>query len=149
MDRKKLQTIGIGKAKSTGLDDVCRRFDIPAEVRDSLRNYGLKSLYEWQVRCLEETEVIKGRQNLVYCAPTGGGKSLIAELAMLKTAMVSKRKCLYILPYVSLVLEKEKYVRHYYDMFSPLCVALRSLLRPLTLTTSLHYTYHTDICAEW
>lgn len=55
----------------------------------------------------------------VYCAPTGGGKTLVAELAMLKVLTSQKKKVIFVLPYVSLVQEKEKYFRrlvHIYNL---------------------------------
>jgi DNA polymerase theta len=64
-------------------------------------------LYEWQVDCLYSTDVLRGG-NLVYCAPTGGGKTLVAELVILKTVLSLGKKAIFVLPYVSLVQEKEK-----------------------------------------
>ena len=57
------------------------------------------------------TTSVLSNGNLVYCAPTGGGKTLIAEFAILKTVLVTRKKAVFVLPFVSLVLEKEKYFK--------------------------------------
>ena len=92
------------------LGDVCRSLGIPSEVIDSYLKMGISTLYDWQVKCLMTTSVLSNG-NLVYCAPTGGGKTLIAEFAILKTVLVTRKKAVFVLPFVSLVLEKEKYFK--------------------------------------
>lgn len=41
----------------------------------------MKQLYDWQAAALESGEA--GR-NLVYCAPTSGGKTAVAEVLMIR-----------------------------------------------------------------
>jgi hypothetical protein len=45
------------------------------------RKKGVEKMYRWQAAALEEG--VNGN-NLVYCAPTSGGKSLIAEVLMIR-----------------------------------------------------------------
>jgi replicative superfamily II helicase len=90
---------------------MCALLGIPEDIKFSYENKGLKHLYQWQAECLTTTGVLDGK-NLVYCAPTGGGKTLVAELAMLKTVIGANRKAIFVLPFVSLVIEKERELKN-------------------------------------
>jgi len=69
---------------------------------------GNESIFQWQVDCLntERGEVLDGRRNLLVCAPTGSGKTLIGDIIMMRHLDVDRRKCLLVLPYVALCKEK-------------------------------------------
>jgi len=55
---------------------------------------------------------LTGEQNLVYTAPTGGGKSLVADVLLLKRIIENPgKKSILVLPYVALVQEKLKWLR--------------------------------------
>jgi DNA polymerase theta len=66
--------------------------------------------------------------NLVYCAPTSGGKSLVAEVLMLRRVIATRRPALLVLPYVSLCGQK--------------AAALEALLRPVGLEVKELYGAH-------
>lgn len=70
-------------------------------------------LYQWQADCLTtDPGVMAGARNLVFCAPTSGGKTLVAEVLMLRRlAQDPDRKALLVLPYVSLCREKSARLR--------------------------------------
>ncbi|PLN78089.1 DNA-directed DNA polymerase theta [Aspergillus taichungensis] len=73
---------------------------------------GVTSIYPWQASCLLEPGLLEGRKHLVYTAPTGGGKSLVADVLMLKRIIENPtRKAIIVLPYVALVQEKLKWLR--------------------------------------
>ena len=54
-------------------------------IINGLKKMGISTLFEWQVECLETgLSPRKGSGNLVYAAPTSAGKSLVAELIMIR-----------------------------------------------------------------
>ncbi|CDI86192.1 DNA polymerase theta, putative [Eimeria praecox] len=92
---------------------------------------GVSKLYPWQAQCLHlalprkrqaaDAEGADGVlwRSLVYCAPTSGGKSLVAEVLISRRLLFEGVRSLVVVPHVSLCVEK---VHH-----------LRQLLGPLTL----------------
>lgn len=56
-----------------------QRLNLPVEIMEGYKRRGVKKHYDWQEECLMQPGVLNGR-NLVYCAPTSGGKSFVAEV---------------------------------------------------------------------
>jgi ATP-dependent helicase YprA (DUF1998 family) len=54
-------------------------YGLPLQLVQNLASLGIKQIYPWQKNCLKGPGLLKGEKNLVYCAPTGGGKSLVAD----------------------------------------------------------------------
>ncbi|UKZ87935.1 uncharacterized protein TrAFT101_003705 [Trichoderma asperellum] len=87
-------------------------YNLPPQLVHNFASLGIKQIYPWQKNCLKGPGLLTGAKNLVYCAPTGGGKSLVADLLMLKRVMEEpETKALLILPYVALVQEKVRWLR--------------------------------------
>ncbi|CAD7699534.1 unnamed protein product [Ostreobium quekettii] len=79
---------------------------LPEVLCSAFRQSGInKDLYDWQAECLCRPGVLDGK-NLVYCAPTSGGKSLVAEILMMRQVIATGKACLLVLPFVSLCGEK-------------------------------------------
>jgi ATP-dependent helicase YprA (DUF1998 family) len=73
---------------------------------------GINGIYPWQSNCLLGEGILEGRTNLVHSAPTGGGKSLVAGVLMLKQVLSqSRKKAILVLPYAALVQEKLQWLR--------------------------------------
>ena len=91
------------------------RYGLPKALVDNLLSMGIKSIYPWQSSCLLGRGLLTGEKNLVYTAPTGGGKSLVADVLMLKRVLEDKKKAILVLPYVALVQEKLRWLRRAVD----------------------------------
>ena len=92
------------------------RYALPERLVKNLAASGINSIYPWQSSCLLGRGLLSGQKNLVYTAPTGGGKSLVADVLMLKRVIEdSAKKAILVLPYVALVQEKLKWLRKIVD----------------------------------
>ncbi|KAK6027925.1 DEAD/DEAH box helicase, partial [Ostertagia ostertagi] len=83
--------------------DLCGLPKSAKEVFVEKRN--IKQLYDWQKECLSDHRLLRG-SNCIVSLPTGAGKTLIAEVLMLREAIVNKRSSILVLPYVAIVQEK-------------------------------------------
>jgi DNA polymerase theta len=86
---------------------------LPKQLVTNFTRLGIKSIYPWQKHCLLGPGILSGEKNLVYSAPTGGGKSLVADILMLKQVLADRdAKAMLVLPYVALVQEKVRWLRN-------------------------------------
>lgn len=87
----------------------------------------MDNMFHWQMECLSNDQVIQEGRNLVYSAPTSAGKTLVAELLLIKTVMERKKKVIFILPFVSVVREKMYYFQVKYVAFKFLCIIFENI----------------------
>ena len=89
-------------------------------LRTYWKNYNLpKPLFQWQIDALTKRSVTIENRNFIFSAPTSAGKSLVADLLFLRPLMLRKKHqvepvdvesrpvSLFIVPFLSLILEKE------------------------------------------
>lgn len=85
-------------------------YDLSRPILEVYAQKKLTQLYPWQRDCLFARGALSGGKNLVYCAPTSGGKTLVSELLMLRR-VPQLGPALFILPFVSIVNEKERHLK--------------------------------------
>lgn len=104
------------------LDDIKR--DIPQALYNAL----LPDIDE--LRPCQEKAIKAGlfeRKNLLVCTPTASGKTLIAELAGVKSILERKGKTIYIVPLKALANEKFKDFKKRYGSFLNIALSIGDL----------------------
>ena len=80
-----------------------------------------------KLRPAQEKAIKKGllnRKNLLVCTPTASGKTLIAELAALKSIIEGNGKAIYIVPLKALASEKYKDFKKRYDGIAKVALSI-------------------------
>lgn len=114
-----------GAVQQQGLDILS-----PVDERLALRNYvnqkmvkafaehGVMQLFPWQAECLQSGDgSALGGGNLIYSAPTSGGKTLVAEILMIKALSQKGGAAIFVVPFVALAEEKAEY---FSELLAPL-----------------------------
>ncbi len=94
------------------VSEVCRRYDLPERVAEILEKSGITELYPPQEEAVRRGALEK---STVMAVPTAAGKTLIAELCMLRSILLDRGKCLYIVPLRALASEKYEEFRQRYE----------------------------------
>lgn len=85
------------------------RWELAPAAVAGLARCGLRDMYAWQGACLQLSGVLAGERNLVFAAPTSAGKSLVADVLVLRRVLGERRKALVVVPYVSIVQERTRF----------------------------------------
>ncbi|KFD52012.1 hypothetical protein M513_07144 [Trichuris suis] len=89
-------------------------FGLGEDVIRCYADHGIVQLFPWQRDCLCLPGVLQGERNLVYTAPTSAGKTLVAEIILLKRVLETGKRGLFILPFISVAREKMLYLHSLY-----------------------------------
>jgi helicase len=94
------------------VSEVCKRYGLPEKVAEILKESGIIELYPPQ-----EDAVRRGalERSAVMAIPTAAGKTLVAELCMLKSILLDRGKCLYVVPLRALASEKYEEFKQRYE----------------------------------
>ena len=85
-----------------------------------------------ELRPCQEKSINAGlldRKNILVCTPTASGKTLIAELAMVKSVIEGKGKAIYIVPLKALANEKFKDFKKRYELYMRIALSIGDLDR--------------------
>ncbi|VBB31304.1 unnamed protein product, partial [Acanthocheilonema viteae] len=88
---------------STSRGDAYEEMKSICELYKNLRN--ISTFYDWQFQCLNNEHMINGT-NMIISMATGAGKTLVAEIVMLREVIIRRRSCIFIVPYVAIVQQK-------------------------------------------
>ena len=94
---------------------------LPAEL------YGILEKEIIELRPAQEKSIDKGLlqgKNLLVCTPTASGKTLIAELAALKSICEGKGKAIYIVPLKALASEKYRDFKRRYENIAKIALSI-------------------------
>lgn len=103
-----LRGFGISKMK---LSDLNLEKGLESIFSDS----DIKELYPPQEEAIRAGILAAANKNFVIASPTASGKTLLAELVMLKSILTASGKCLYVVPLNALAYEK---YQNFKDKFS-------------------------------
>lgn len=94
------------------ISQVCKEYNLDLKVAQILEKHGYLELYPPQETTLS-SGILSGK-NFVLSMPTASGKTLIAELCMLKSILSNNGKCLYVVPLRALANEKYENLKEKY-----------------------------------
>ena len=129
------------KAPSSQDSKVCELpwWGVPSGVLVEYHRHKVDRLFPWQVECLctNNGSALDGG-NLIYSAPTSGGKTLVAELLMLRRIALHKGTVLFVVPFVALAEEKVKWFRQLWSSIPLSCKVFHGDSQGMGITDDLN-----------
>ena len=104
--------VGRLPARTTASDaSSVRRYGLGRAIEEAYERCGIRQLYLWQQEVLASPGVLEGKSNLIYTADTSAGKTLVAEILVLRRLVEGGARCkaLFVLPFKALVAQKTAY----------------------------------------
>ncbi|MBF0483529.1 MAG: DEAD/DEAH box helicase [Candidatus Omnitrophica bacterium] len=101
------------------LYEVLQKYDFPPEHIAMFEQTGIVDLYPPQAECIKKG--LLDRKNMLVSVPTAAGKTLMAELCMLRSLLLKKGRGLYIAPLKALASEK---YNDFKKRFTPLGISV-------------------------
>ena len=90
---------------------------IPEQLQRFILKHNIKEFRPSQIKSINKG-LFENNKNQIIATPTGSGKTLVAELAMLENIVIKKKKVIYIVPLKALASEKYKeFLKMYSDDF--------------------------------
>ena len=90
--------------------------NFPKQLQKIIDDMKLPSLRPCQEKAIKQGLFIK-EDNMLVASPTGSGKTLVAELAMLQTILQFKKRVVYVVPLKALASEKYKEFNELYSKY--------------------------------
>lgn len=98
---------------------------IPEKVKEIIAKEGITKFRPSQEKALK-AELLEGK-SLLVCTPTASGKTLIAEMAAMKTILEGKGKAIYIVPLIALANEKCRDFKRKYGHLCKIALSIGDL----------------------
>ena len=95
------------------LEQLIHNYHFPEALINILKQSGINSFYPHQIEAFKRG-IFEG-SSIVLSIPTASGKTLVAELCMLKMILSSEKKCVYIVPLKALASEKYNDFKNKYE----------------------------------
>ena len=95
------------------ITQICKKYNLDLKIAQILKKHGYSKLYPPQKTAFD-SDILTGK-NFVLSMPTASGKTLIAELCMLKSILNDNGKCLYVVPLRALANEKYENLKEKYS----------------------------------
>ena len=136
---------------------------LPEKLVNKYKMHKIQKLFPWQIDCLmtNQGNVLDGKENLVYSAPTSGGKTLVAEILMLRrlaqtmligdpkkqlaqmSDQVQRKTIFFVVPFIALAEEKACYFQ---DIWADMNVGIRAYHQDNGLDNTLGKEVEVVIC---